>query len=176
LFEQCCVPNLNPNSLEKPCFNLLFDSITSADAIGHLLSNIRDNDPAFWAELSQADVNVNKPPPATFDEPLFGKDVDNKVDDTSAHPSVLINMLLAGDQTQAPVTDLVDHGGLADNLNLDVNNDLKKIALAVVSGCDCGPGKRVVKPQRLYQMDGYDRKAGSSGAKAQSTQLRKGKK
>jgi hypothetical protein len=85
-------------------------------------------------------------------------------------------MLLAGDQNQAPVTNLVNHGGLANNLNLDVDDDLKKIALAAVSGRDCGPGKRVVKPRQLYQMDGYDRKAGSSGAKAQSTRSRKGKK
>jgi hypothetical protein len=85
-------------------------------------------------------------------------------------------MLLAGDQIQAPVTDLVDHGDLANNLDLDVDDDLGKIALAAVSGRDCGPGKRVVKPRRLYQMDGYDRKAGSSGAEARSTRLRKGKK
>jgi hypothetical protein len=65
---------------------------------------------------------------------------------------------------------------MADNLGLDLDLNLKEIALAAVSGRDRGPGKRVLKPQRLYEMDGNDCKVGEVSVRAHSAHSSKARK
>jgi hypothetical protein len=163
-FERCRVPNLDLKSTEKPRFNLSFDCLTSADAIGHLLGEIRDNDPTFWAELlsPQTDVEIKAPQPSTLDESPFDEDLNKDLDDSSAHPSELIDEFLT-DTPSPPLVANVDLEDMADDLDADLDLDPEEIALAAVSGRDRGVGKRVVKPRRLYDMDKYDRKPGKGG-------------
>jgi hypothetical protein len=171
-FERCRVPNLDPNSTEQPRFNLSFDCLTSAEAIAHLLGDIRDDDPTFWAELSR-DVEVKTPEPSILDEPPFDEDLDKDLEDSSAHPSELIDEFLADPPSQTPIIDAVHHAEMADDLDIDLDLDPKELALAAVSGRDRGPGKRVVKPRRLYEMDGNDQKVGKASIRAQSARLSK---
>jgi hypothetical protein len=165
-FERCRVPNLDPASTDKPRFKLSFDCLTSAEAIGHLLGEIRAYDPTFWAELSR-EVEIELPQPLALDRSPFDEDTDKDLEDSSAHPSELIDELLASSLSQSPIIDAVHHTDMADDLHLDLDLDLEEIALVAVSSRDCGPGKRIVKPRRLYEMDGNDRKVGVANIRAQ---------
>jgi hypothetical protein len=95
------------------------------------------------------------------------KDTDKDLKDSSAHPSELIDEFLASSLSQLPITDAVHHTGMADDLNLNLDLDLEEIAFDAVSSQDRGPGKRVVKPWRLYEIDGNDGKVGVANIQAQ---------
>jgi hypothetical protein len=62
---------------------------------------------------------------------------------------------------------------MADDLDIDLDLDPEELALAAVSGRDRGPGKRAVKPRRLYEMDGNDQNVGKASIRAQSARLSK---
>jgi hypothetical protein len=63
-----------------------------------------------------------------------------------------------------------------DNLGLDLDLNLKEIALAAVSGWDCGPGKRVLKPRQLYEIDWNDCKVGEVSIRAHPADSSKARK
>jgi hypothetical protein len=65
---------------------------------------------------------------------------------------------------------------VADNLGLDLDLNFKGIAFAAVSGRDREPGKRVLKPQRLYEIDGNDCKVGEVSIRAHPAHSSKARK
>jgi hypothetical protein len=156
-FARCWVPHRDPKSTAALRWNLSFDSITSADAIATLLSEIRDDNPVFWAELLQprrADVD---PTTDVSDEHIedtpFTEEAGDDVEDSSAHPDELIESIIANRQHEAPASDSTSIS-MAD----DLDTVLEEKAVAAVSSRDRGPGKRIVKPNSLYAMDKHDRK------------------
>jgi hypothetical protein len=96
----------------------------------------------------------------------FDEDSDKDLEDSSAHPSELIDEFLASSLSQSPITDAVHHTDMADDLDLDLDLDLEEVAFDAVSSRDRGPGKRVVKPRRHYEMDGNDGKVGVANIRA----------
>jgi hypothetical protein len=112
---------------------------------------------------------MESPQPLTIDQSPFDKELNKDLEDSSAHPSELIDELLVNSPSQISITDAVLHeeNQMTDNLDLDLNIDLEEIALAAFSSRDRGLGKHVVKPRRLYEMDRNDCKAGEVRIRAQ---------
>jgi hypothetical protein len=63
----------------------------------------------------------------------FDEDTNKDLEDSSAHPSELIDEFLANSLSRLPIANAVHHTDMADNLDLDLDFDLEEIAFAGVS-------------------------------------------
>jgi hypothetical protein len=140
-------------------WNLSFDCITSADAIGVLLE-IQEHKLDFWAELKLPHWSGFGDANDTSDitvSPFV--DVADEVNNSNAHPAELIAQFLAVDSILTAELPGLDNAApvaveqIADELDLDLS--FVDIPEARLPAPACP--KRERKPNQIYLMDAYNK-------------------